>query len=527
MRSGPQSACSPILRTTGWGEAVSTRPTGAVCCGAMRVVLVVSAGLAFLLACATARLGTPRALAQADDERLRLMHETISYTDVVDAADGDDRFDLHVHLGYARLRDRAAIYRERTRADGRSGATKVAESARDVSQLALGVDVGLYRDLMAFVRMPLVLSDARSLRAPSGQSAEQRTSELSDPSGPDSAQPLFDVPLSAPTRAGLDYLAFGGAWGVLNQTRRPALPTWVLRIEGRRALGVPLRACRTSSAGVVCGSQGVEDRDGDGSLDGTRAQRGRPGSSRGMSALLLETRFSHRYRRAEPYAGLGLQVEWPSTAKRAFRPSGLRGGLGRARPGPESSATLGVALIPWENRGTFQRLVFDLRLLGTHVARGTDYSPLFDALGTSSHPELARARYEGARGSAAGGLPPCSDENATDCGVGQRVSFYGPTEIAPHLRYGGQLGLEVQAARYVRFAVGSSLQWVTAHALTGRAPCAGEAGSADEARSDEGSQCSAGRVDARERAVIDAPGHRFELRDQLLLNVYAQATAMF
>ncbi len=494
----------------------------------MRVVPVVCAGLLVLLAGAGARFHSllcARALAQADDERLRLMHESSSYTDVADAFDGDDRFDFNLHLGFVRLRDRGSIYRERTSADGRRSEEQVAESARDVSQLALGLDVGLYRDLMAFVRMPLVLSDARSLSAPRGKSPDQLQSELRDVSGPGATQPLFGLPFSAPTRAGVDYIAFGGAWGVLNQTRRPALPNWVLRVEGRRALGVPLRACSRASTGVVCGSQSAEDRDGDGVLDGTRAQPGRQGSSRGMSALLVETRFSHRYRYAEPYAGLGLQVEWPSTAKRAFQRAASD--LARARPGPETSATLGVALVPWENRGTFQRLMIDVRLLGTHVARGTDYSPLFDALGTSSHPDLAQARYAGVRGTPGGGLAPCSDQRLTDCGVGPRTSFYGPTEIAPHLRYGGQLGLEVQAARYVRFALASSLQWVTAHAITGRAPCTGNASGADEARSDEGSACTAGRVDPRSRAVLDAPGHRFSLRDQLLLNVYAQATAMF
>ena len=50
------------------------------------------------------------------------------------------------------------------------------------------------------------------------------------------------------------------------------------------------------------------------------------------------------------------------------------------------------------------------------------------------------------------------------------MPFRGLTEAEAYLRYGGQLSLEVQAARYVRFGIGSWLQWATDHAITGRDP---------------------------------------------------------
>ncbi|MDB4988904.1 MAG: hypothetical protein JWN04_4082 [Myxococcaceae bacterium] len=439
------------------------------------------------------------AFAQVDEERLRLMHEPISYTDVIDARDDRDLFDLNAHLDYARTRETGTIGRERTSASGQRTQEKVAQSERIVSQLVPGVDVGLYRDLMAFVRMPLILSDSRKLSLPHGVTADQASARLSDASGPDSTGgALFGVPFSSPTRAGLDYLAIGAAWAPFNQMRKAWLPTWVLRIEGRRAVGRTLRACTKHSDATLmkdvtdCGSTSTEDRDGDGKLDGTHGGSG-AGSSRGVSALLAETRFSHRYRRAEPYAGLSLLVEWASTARDVFRDAGY----GHARPGPQTGATLGLALIPWEDRGAFQRIVFDLRATATHVGRGTDYTPLFDVLGTSRNPDLDVAR--------------------------QNVSFYGLTEVQSYLRYGGQLGVEVQAARYVRFAVGSQMQWATEHALSGRDACNGpSAGTADDGR-----VCSSGRADRRERGVIDAPGRRFIMRDQVLLGVYAQATASF
>lgn len=456
-------------------------------------------------------LAAQSAFAQVDEERLQLMHEPIPYTDVADAFDGPDRFDLNVHLDYARTRETASIYRERTKtaaAGDARGEAKVASSEHIVSQIVPGFDFGLFRDLMAFVRMPLVLSDSRNLQLPSGVSAAQAGSVLTDATaqgGGDSA--LFSVPFSSPTRAGVDYLALGAAWAPFNQTRRPWLPTWVLRLEGRRAVGPTLRACHpvttdvpatasaaaTTARGTSCGSISSEDRNGDGKPDGTHDSGTRAGSSRGVSALFAETRFSHRYRRYEPYAGLSLLVEWASSARDAFRDTGY----GRARPGPQTAATIGLALIPWEDRGAFQRIAFDLRLNATHIARGTDYTPLFDALGTSSNPDLASARV----------------------GVG----FYGLTEVQSYLRYGGQLGVEVQAARYVRFQVGSQLSFTTDHALSGRDPCDGPSASSTV----DGRVCSSGRADRRERGVIDAPGRRFIIRDQVLLGVFAQATASF
>jgi hypothetical protein len=459
--------------------------------------------------------------AQAEEERLQLMRESVAYTDVIDAFDGADLFDLNIYLGYLRTFELATLERERTRADGSRELARVAESRRETSQLALGLDVGLLRDVMASLRLPLLLSDARRLRLPDGADATQVAADLADAaSGGGAPAPLFALPLRAPARAGLDYLALGGAWAILNQTRSPWSPTWMVRVEGRRALGEPLRACRESESGTLCGTASSEDRDGDGTPDGTRGAGQKPGSSRGMSALLLETRFSRRYRRAEPYAGLSLLVEWQ--ALRKGRAARLRQG---SRPGPQTALALGLALIPWENRASFKRFTIDLRGSATHVARGNDYSPLFDALGTSNHPELARARYDGARGPVpATGLAPCVNDEQSSCGLGSQTGFDGRTESAAHLRYGAQLALEVQAARYVRFQLGSTVQVATDHALSDRSPCGG---SSAQRLGDDGRACSDGGVDPRHRGVIDAPGRRFLLRDQLLIGVYAQATASF
>src|SRR4051794_37142094 len=48
------------------------------------------------------------------DEQLVLMREPTPYTDVIDAAEQHDRFDMNAHLGYVRSIDRGEIQREHT-----------------------------------------------------------------------------------------------------------------------------------------------------------------------------------------------------------------------------------------------------------------------------------------------------------------------------------------------------------------------------------------------------------------------------
>ncbi|HEX5657868.1 MAG TPA: hypothetical protein VFX59_11770, partial [Polyangiales bacterium] len=133
------------------------------------------------------------AAARADDVPLRLMHEPIPYTDVSDAFDVHDRFDIDIHLDYTHLSDRGTIYREARAASGAVSQQKVGESEIDRNLLTLEVDLGLWRDVMAFVRMPLVLSDTRFLQGTTG-------SALAGSDG----NSLFNLPVRSASRAGLD-----------------------------------------------------------------------------------------------------------------------------------------------------------------------------------------------------------------------------------------------------------------------------------------------------------------------------------
>ena len=470
--------------------------------------------------------GCISARARADDERLVLMREPTPYTDVIDAAEPHDRFDLNAHLGYERSVDRGVIQREHTE-QGERRRSSVANSEHKRSQLMLGVDVGLWKDMMAFARVPLVLSDDRSVSLLSGQQAARGGTLLTDPGDfGGGSSTLFSLPTDSPTRAGFDYLGLGGAVALTNQERKPWLPTWLVSVEGRRAIGGLMRPCKVGDNGPVCGMPSGQDGDFSASLPASS------GVSRGVSAFALETRVSKRFRYFEPYAGLGALVEWASSARKFFQPGGDLKGYAQKAPGRQIMATLGTEFIPWEHKGRFQRVAIDARLGATYFTRGRDYSVLYDALGTSSHGALARPNYEGVRSfdaeaDADAQRSVCSDANDSDCYVGKRVPFNGLTDVGSRVRYGGRLGLDIRAARYVRFAFGTGLQWVTSHTLTGADACNGDENSGARSTSTTGSSCDGHPSNPAHRPTIDLPGRRFWMTSEFIFDVYASATAQF
>jgi hypothetical protein len=456
--------------------------------------------------------------ARADEPPLKLMREPTPFTDVADAVDGDDPFDLNGHVAFSRTTDNGTIQREYTTDGGDRRRASIAESSRVTSQLNFGIDIGLFHDLMAFVRLPLILSDARSLSLPDGKTAAQVQQRLADPGDYGGLGQLFSVPFDSPSRAGFDYVGIGAEWGILNQYRASHFPTWVVIVEGRRALGSPLIPCAEEGGKAVCGTRG--DSNGDDKVDAGTAPRldgESAGSSRGVSSILAETRASYRYRYLEPYVGAGFLVEWASTAKKYYSPGGELDGTLNRLPSRQTFANLGAAIIPWENRGRFQRFALDVRLNATWLSEGREYSALYDALGTSKHQALAAPNYEGYERD---GLPKSAKEV-------ERVPFYGLTDVQSRMRYGLRAGLEMQAAQYIRFSFGTAVNWVTAHALTFADPCNPSFSDPVRRFGPGGNDCGSGIVNTAHRATIDSPGRRFWMTGEMLIDLYATATAQF
>lgn len=442
------------------------------------VAVAACAGACLLLASAAAR-----AQSDAEAAAVPLLAEPIAYTDVIDAFDDQDPLDVNVGLRYVRTEQSATLSRELVDASAqRTRYVDVAKHELQRNELALELDLGIYRDVMLTFRLPILLGERQELRPLSGNActpnnASDACNALDEPSTLGMPLIALDAPIVSARRSGLPSLELGMSWALLNQYRSPELPTWVLRVASSLDTGAQRAAC----------------------VDGRGCE---PGISRGTSQLLFETRISRRTRYVEPYLGISHELEWVTAGKSLFYPAEDRKSAVRAEPPSTTEATLGAAVIPWEDRARQQRFEIDLQGRAATRSAGQDMSMLFDALGTSASPYLAAAPTTG--GSA---------------------SFSGVTQVEAHGRLGLDLRLLLQAARYVRFTLGAAFTHVTPHLITGAPPCnADVAPRPDDPRV---GACTAGVMNPLYRAVIDAPGQRFRAYEELALELQAGATGRF
>ncbi len=466
----------------------------------------------FVLACAFAA-----PFARADEpiaaSEPRLLDETAEITSVVDAFDREDPFDLHIYAGFQQRWKRADIHRESelkqpglTTGGFVANNENIAKYSQDVSILNVGADIGIFRDFALVFRLPIILSDSRSLGDLNGSTNNPQ--RLQDPSG----QPLFQVPFTSPTRSGIDYLAVGLDWAIINQQRDYTKPTWVLGVEGRFGVGDAIHACNATTGTTSCPNPAnVMDTS-------TR----KPGISRAMYGLDVKTVMSRRFGYVEPYTGFEALFEFPrsdSDFGTAVNPADIKGAL-VSTPPIVGTFTLGLELIPWERREAFQRLVFDIRLQGIYNSPGRDYSELFDALGSSTATSL-RTPNPGAYTAGAGGS--VADNTA------QKVYFTGITDQSAYGAFNAAASITWQAGEYVKFAIGGGVRMNESHVVTAADPCnpgiTPTDGTAGPCRTSNGQLT--GIPNPNYHAVIDTPGRRFSVDNTVIGMFNVAATIMF
>ncbi len=492
----------------------------------MRRASLVTAALALVVPLAAGSLlGVSRASADEDaDQRLDLMDEPISFTDVVDAFDDDDPFDVNLSVGYQRTWELGHIQRQ----DPMASDARMTDHWNDVSnyeralnQLNFQLDVGIFRDLAAYARLPLILSDDRSLSG-IGMNPGQYT--LDGVGGS-----LFDPTFRSPTRSGVDFFVAGLAWSLLNQHRDRHVPTWMIMLEGQFNIGSPMQACGTSANtqgpnGAAGGALGTAQCGNTSQVDPATGMTTstnptgslNPGVGRGFNFLRFETRASYRYESIEPYAGLAFQVGWPGYSSSQFLPQGNLQGYIDQLPPILGRFTVGTAIIPWEDREHYQRFTADLRLVGDYVSEGHDYSPLFDALGTSRNAYLANPNLEG--------VPNAMIPNTSGLAS---VPFYGLTDVQSHGRFGGTIALEMQAARYIRFGASAGFLYSPPYGLTISDACNPNVSQTAVSDSRLVGTCRGGIINPAHRPVIDLPGDRFRIQGWTQIDINVWVTAMF
>ncbi|HMA93395.1 MAG TPA: hypothetical protein VKP30_11960, partial [Polyangiaceae bacterium] len=240
-----------------------------------------------------------------------LMTEPAEVTQVVDAFDAGDAFDLHLSVGYQYSHQSADVLRESNTTVG-VGTIEVARYKESTHRLNTRADIGLYRDIALVLRMPIILANSRSLDSPGtdGTATSGMSYDTEYPS-------LFSLPFHAPTRSGIEYLAVGLDFGILNQYRDPSKPTWLFGFEGRFNVSTPMHACNSNpeAGGLSCADPGDVNRNGQYdpslldatgtiALESSSIKSRKAGVSRGTTGLEVHTYVSKRVKYVEPYGGL-------------------------------------------------------------------------------------------------------------------------------------------------------------------------------------------------------------------------------
>lgn len=486
-----------------------------------------------------------------------LMAEPGEVVDVVDAFDTEkgDPFDLNLSLGFHQSWERGKIRRESNIGlDGKESADNVgfthnveniASYKHTISTLNMRADVGLYKDLGLFFRVPLILADDRSLDDESG-SAKAVNAQFGRASDPATGSPLFRVPFNSPTRSGIDYVAAGLRWSVFNHYRDPTKPTWTWEIEGRFGVGEPLHACNANPEAVPaaagfgaakypqCPGKN-DDPDNQPKEVGNVWYRNpnssrSPGISRGTNAIRLGTLVSNRFRYVEPYGGFWFMAEWQKSSTDMGNYGDIEGIITN-RPPIRGGLTGGLMVHPWENREQYQRFSIDFRFDATYVSQGRDYTPLFDALGTSNASSLVApnpAEYQDGGPDTSPGAPPGSRLSTGN--YRRPIAFTGVTDVEAHGIFGGRVGFVIQAAQYIRFNLGVGLAHVQAHNISASDACnpdfSPSPGAAGRCRSG-GRGDVTGAPNPNHRPVLDLPGRRFRVAETMIWDAWVAGTIMF
>lgn len=438
------------------------------------------------------------------------------YTDVIDAVDTKigDMFDINLSIGYRLNHKSGVISRENTSGEAEAQSdhyypyTSMFRYEQVQHVLDVGLDVGLFRDLSLRFGLPLILSDRRSLTAhddwTSGPSAYSwasypggGSSELFGAFGP---TPSDQNTFKSAKRSGVDYFAVGLWFNPLDQSRQPTFPNWTLFLEGRFGIGPMLRATCASGQLVPDGSGGRVDC-GHPSIDAVD----RGGISRGVHEVHFGTRLSRRVGLLDPYFGIDALVGIPKSGSDFVDPDNRAGQINTLPP-IRGTMDVGTEIVPWEEPERYRRLVIGIGAGATFHSEGREYSPLYDALGTSGY-----------------FLSQDEVEMGGDIVDVSTYTWTGMTDVENYATIFGSLFLLVEPAKYIKFRVGGRFAHETQHFITKTDMCSINLMGVVTG----GTVAGCDPYNLGYRPELDTPGGRFRAEKTFFGSFFVDLTAMF
>ena len=480
-----------------------------------------------------------------------VMNETaVDLLQLASSFDKNDPFDVNLRLGFDHQSRSAAVRRETNALGATSGGyvsdmMDVATYHQSTQRLLPEIAIGIFHDFQLSVKMPVILADNRRLDERNG-SASQPLATM----GLEGEQ-LFSPNFESPTRSGIEYLGVGLDLAIMNQSRKPARPTWVMGIEGRFNVSEPMHACNAAPADgqVQCAYEADINRNGEnddlgsaygdlaGQPEGSFSGQRKPGVSRGTTGLEAHAFVSRRIKYIEPYSGVSALFEFQGK-NTAYGPFNLEGSLVN-HPPVRGSVVVGVAVIPWEQPEKFRRVLFDFRVKGTYVSEGRDYSELFDALGSSDARSLRQPYFNDYTLNRDSGT--LADQPSVVDTSSQRVNFTGLTDVQQYGDYQLRGQVTWQASKFVKFDLGAAWRIIQEHFITfdqacnpdvtnqvvRSGPCKIDDTTAAEADAGQVAWKAGGLPNPHHRKVIDEPGQRFKVETSNGVQAWFRASVMF
>ena len=422
--------------------------------------------------------------------------------DVIDAADGDDPFDMRASVSYRRSLRRAKITREFNCAqgefansasgqdpcpfappEGQSLNVKELRFERVIQEVVPELRIGLYKDLELLVEAPVTLSNEQTIRF-AGNGGNRNGVVITPENStiaPANGANLFDVPVqNLPTRAGFGDMLFMLRYSPISQTRDPQRATWTFEAGYRAPTGTTM----------VAGNTGV---------------------GRGLHEVTLATSLSRQFKYVDPYARFEYVMPFAAGGSR-FKDYGA--GQQYIGPGDRMQFELGTEVAPFYNPETGAKVYFDIGFSAMYQAEGRDYSELFDAIGMANTP----CTDPSGPATDARGLPnqACFNPNSDSTAAG--TAHDGITTVEQFMAVRAHLGGGVYVSEHAKLSLNLSLAHETEHYLS----------NADVGRDLDGS----GLVEARGQAnfnasehnptfsaAIDSPGRRLRVEEKTIFNV--------
>jgi len=473
-------------------------------------------------------------------------------TRVASSFEDHDRFDIHFGVGYTYAFKQASILREWNgggRSDTETLLAKDLVYRQNRHTLTPTVEIGLWHDLAVYAELPIIVSDTRQYEFDQrsddcvyGEDVAGGTANATCVNASNSTtirdeilplggidanrgdpferftDPGLPLIFRAPVRRGLDQINVGLKYGILNENKRPKLPTWVLAFEGRFAVGRAM----TFSRDLV-----------------DQEPKGNTRVGRRIHELGLWTSISRRHRFLDPF----FTAYW----RQALRASGSKfqdftdfGSQGTILPQSIAGATIGTEFIPFERKAKDLKVAISVSGSAAFHYGGRGYSEVWELLADSpalvgsydprtqqldAQNQPIDSAYCDRNASLAAARNDPGNPDYLEAGGSSCERYEGITDIENYASFGVDAGVRLHLSKYVRVFAGANVEGDTTHFVTNtdRGDADRGSGGADPSLVEPGTR----EVNPLRRDVVDNVGRRYAVDDVLTVNAYLRVLITF